>query len=172
MGSILNENPISGALTMCHASSTSRARAPGSKTVWAGVAVLLLGSTAAFADDAPNLLTDSFQVALGTFILTSEPTIQLKGDTSNGDKVDFDEALGGGDSQRIRLDSLWRFGDTGRHKVKAIAFDMSRDNSRTFDRDIEWGGRHLPREREDRRRIQFYRHRSRLRIRLPQARQV
>ena len=42
--------------------------------------------------------------------------------------------------QRIRLDSFWRFGDSGRHKVKAIAFDMSRDNSRTFDRDIEWGG--------------------------------
>ena len=102
--------------------------------------MLLLGSPAAFADEAPNLLTDSFQVALGTFVITSEPTIQLKGDTSSGDKVDFDEALGGGDSQRIRLDSSWRFGDSGRHKVKAIAFDMSRDNSRTFDRDIEWGG--------------------------------
>ncbi len=72
--------------------------------------------------------------------ITTEPTIQLKGDTSNGDKVDFDEALGGGDSQRIRLDSFWRFGDSGRHKVKSIAFDMSRDNSKTWDRDIEWGG--------------------------------
>jgi hypothetical protein len=111
-----------------------------SGTAWAGAAVLLLGSTAAFAEETPNLLTDSFQVALGTFIITSEPTVQLKGDTGNGDRVDFDEALGGGDSQRIRLDSFWRFGDTGRHKVKAIAFDMSRDNSRTFDRDIEWGG--------------------------------
>ena len=125
---------------MCHESSTSRARARRSGTVWAGAAVLLLGSPAAFADETPNLLTDSFQVALGTFIITSEPTIQLKGDTGNGDRVDFDEALGGGDSQRIRLDSFWRFGDSGRHKVKAIAFDMSRDNSRTFDRDIEWGG--------------------------------
>jgi hypothetical protein len=118
----------------------SQARAHCSGTVWAGMALLLLGSPAAFAEDAPNLLTDSFQVALGTFIITSEPTVQLKGDTSNGDRVDFDEALGGGDSQRIRLDSHWRFGDTGRHKIKAIAFDMSRDNSRTFDRDIEWGG--------------------------------
>jgi hypothetical protein len=102
------------------------------------VALLLLGSSAAFADETPNLLTDSFQVALGTFIITSEPTIQLKGDTGSGDRVDFDEALGGGDSQRFRLDSFWRFAD--RHKVKAIAFEMSRDNSRTFDRDIEWGG--------------------------------
>ena len=125
---------------MCHESSTSRARVSSSGTAWAGAAVLLLGSTAAFAEETPNLLTDSFQVALGTFVITSEPTVQLKGDTGNGDRVDFDEALGGGDSQRIRLDSFWRFGDTGRHKVKAIAFDMSRDNSRTFDRDIEWGG--------------------------------
>jgi len=123
---------------MCDESSTSRARARSSGTAWAGAAVLLLGSPAAFADEVPNLLTDSFQVALGTFIITSEPTIQLKGDTGNGDRVDFDEALGGGDSQRIRLDSFWRFAE--RHKVKAIAFDMSRDNSRTFDRDIEWGG--------------------------------
>ncbi len=106
--------------------------------LWAGVALLLSGSPAAFADEAPNLLTDSFQVALGTFVITSEPTVQLKGDTGAGDRVDFDEALGGGDSQRIRLDSHWRFAE--RHKVKAIVFDMSRDNSRTFDRDIEWGG--------------------------------
>ncbi len=125
---------------MCHESTISQSRAHGSGTVSAGMALLLLGSPAVFAEEAPNLLTDSFQVALGTFIITSEPTVQLKGDTGSGDRVDFDEALGGGDSQRIRLDSHWRFGDTGRHKVKAIAFDMSRDNSRTFDRDIEWGG--------------------------------
>ena len=123
---------------MCHESSTSSAIAPGCMALWAGVALLLSGSPAAFADEAPNLLTDSFQVALGTFVITSEPTVQLKGDTGAGDRVDFDEALGGGDSQRIRLDSHWRFAE--RHKVKAIVFDMSRDNSRTFDRDIEWGG--------------------------------
>ena len=102
--------------------------------------VLLVSSAAAAADESPNLLTDSFQVALGSFVLTSEPTIQLKGETGNGDRVNFDEALGGGDSQRIRLDSFWRFGDSGRHKIKAIAFDMSRDNSKTWNRDIEWGG--------------------------------
>jgi hypothetical protein len=123
---------------MCQASSTSRARAAGSRTAGAGMVLLLLGSPAAFADEAPNLLTDPFQVALGTFAITSEPTVQLKGEVSNGDRVDFDEALGGGDSQRIRLDSHWRFAD--RHKAKLIAFEMSRDNRTTFDRDIEWGG--------------------------------
>ena len=125
---------------MCHESSASRTRALSSRKAWAGVAVLLLGSPAAFADEAPNLLTDSFQVALGTFIVSSDPTIGLKGETGSGDRVSFDEAVGGGDSTRIRFDSFWRFGDSGRHKVKAIAFDMSRNNSGTFDRDIEWGG--------------------------------
>jgi hypothetical protein len=129
---------------MWQKSPNPRARALGSQTACAGAALLLLGSPAAFADEAPNLLTDSFQIGLGTFIVTSEPTIQLNGETGRGDSVDFDEALGGGDSQRIRLDSFWRFGDNGRHKVKAIAFDLSRDNSTTFDRDIEWGGEIYP----------------------------
>ena len=40
---------------------------------------MLLGSSAALADAAPNLLTDSFQLALGTFVINSEPTVQLKG---------------------------------------------------------------------------------------------
>jgi hypothetical protein len=125
---------------MCRESTTRRVRATGFVAASACAAVLLLGAPVALADDTPDLLNDSFQVALGTFIITSEPSVQLNGDTSSGDKVDFDEALGGGDSQRIRLDSFWRFGDSGRHKVKFIAFEMSRENSRTFDRDIEWGG--------------------------------
>jgi hypothetical protein len=124
---------------MCHL-IVDAGRYVGSRRAFRTLAALLLSSPAALADQPPNLLTDPFQVALGTFILSTEPTVQLKGDTGSGDKVDFDEALGGGDSERIRLDSHWRFGDSGRHKVKAIAFEMSRDNSRTFDRDIEWGG--------------------------------
>jgi hypothetical protein len=125
---------------MCHELSISRVLALACRKAWAGAAVLLLGAPAAVADEAPSLLADSFQLALGTFIITSEPTVQLEGDVSSGDYVDFDEALGGGDSQRIRFDSHWRFGDSRRHKLKLIAFDMSRENSRTFDEEIEWGG--------------------------------
>jgi len=121
-------------------STVSRAHLSRSGRACVGAAALLLGSPAAMADEAPSLLTDAFQVALGTFIITSEPSVQLKGDTSDGDTVDFDEALGGGDSQRIRFDSFWRFGDSRRHKLKLIAFDMSRENSTTFDEEIEWGG--------------------------------
>jgi hypothetical protein len=115
-----------------------------SRAAWSCAAVALLGSPAVRADDAPDLLTDSFQVALGTFVVASEPTVQLNGETGSGDHVNFDEALGGGDATRIRLDSHWRFGDSNRHKVKAIAFSVSRENSKTIDRDIEWGGEVYP----------------------------
>jgi hypothetical protein len=101
---------------------------------------LLATAPTALADDAPDLLTDNFQVAIGTFAISSEPSVQLNGEASTGDKVDFDEKLGGGDEQRVRLDSHWRFGDTGRHKVKLIGFSMSRDNTRTIDEEFEWGG--------------------------------
>ena len=148
---------------------SARAQTLGSLATWAGAAVLLLGSPAALAAEAPSLLTDSFQVALGTFIITSEPSIQLNGDTSSGDTVDFDEALGGGDSQRIRLDSFWRFGDSGRHKVKAIAFDMSRDNSRTIDEEIDYGGEVSPGERQGRLRVQLRQSTNWPTNRLPEA---
>jgi hypothetical protein len=115
-----------------------------SRAAWSCAAVALLGSPAVRAEDAPDLLTDSFQVALGTFVVASEPTVQLNGETGSGDHVNFDEALGGGDATRIRLDSHWRFCDSNRHKVKAIAFSVSRENSKTLDRDIEWGGEVYP----------------------------
>jgi hypothetical protein len=101
---------------------------------------LLATAPTALAGDAPDLLTDSFQVAIGTFAISSEPSVQLNGEASTGDKVDFDEKLGGGDEQRVRLDSHWRLGDTGRHKVKLIGFSMSRDRTSTIDEEFEWGG--------------------------------
>jgi hypothetical protein len=125
---------------MCHPYVTAFVRPHAYRALGSCVAALLLASPSARADQAPNLLTDSFLVALGTFVITSEPSVQLNGEVSTGDEVDFDEQLGGGDSQRLRLDSHWRFGDTGRHKVKLIGFSMSRDNTRTIDEEFEWGG--------------------------------
>jgi hypothetical protein len=106
---------------------------------------VLLGSTAALADDeAPNLLTDSFQLALGGYLVDSSPEVSLNGETTNGDKVDFGEAVGGGDSSRVRLDGHWRFGDSGRHKMRFFAFNVSRSNQWTVDRDINFGDNTYP----------------------------
>jgi len=129
---------------MCHRPTGSGVQLVASPAAWTCAIALLLGSPAVLADEPPNLLTDSFQLALGTFAISSEPTVQLKGTTGAGDRVDFDEVLGGGDATRIRLDGHWRFGDSDRHKVKLIAFSLSRDNSRTLDEEIEWGGEVFP----------------------------
>jgi len=112
---------------------------------WACLATAGLGvSSTAMAQDEPNLLTDPFRIAVGTYIVSSEPTVQLNGETVRGDRVDFDKVLGGGDATRVRLDADWRFGDTQRHKIRALAFAVSRDRTETIDEEIEWGGDTYP----------------------------
>ena len=73
-------------------------------------ALALVAAPAALAQDAPDLLTDPFHIALGTFIISSQPEVQLNGETLQGDRVDFGRELGGGDASRVRLDADWRFG--------------------------------------------------------------
>ncbi len=100
---------------------------------------MAFGPLAANAAEAPDLLTNQFHIVIGTFAISSEPTIQLNGETTTGDKVNFDEVLGGGDASRVRLDADWRFGDSQRHKLRLIAFSMSRDNKKMIDEQIDWG---------------------------------
>ena len=66
--------------------------------IFACLSGMALGPLAASADEAPNLLTNPFHIAIGTFAISSEPTIELNGETTSGDKVNFDEVLGGGDA--------------------------------------------------------------------------
>jgi hypothetical protein len=99
--------------------------------------LLLIAAPAAFAGESPNLLTDSFQISVGTFGINTEPQISLKGESQQGGKVDFNRELGGGDAFRARLDAQWRFAE--RHKLRFAAFGLSRSKSRTLDREIEWG---------------------------------
>lgn len=101
-------------------------------------AALLLTAPAAFADDAPDLLTDSFQVMLGTYGISSKPSVKFNGDTEQGTPVKFDEQIGGGDAYRFRIDGSWRFGDSDKHKVKFIAFGAKRSGDNVIDQDIVW----------------------------------
>jgi hypothetical protein len=114
---------------------------PRALTFWAYSAGVLLGSSS-WADEAPNPLTDRFQVTLGTFFVTNEPTVQLDGDTEEGDRVDWDKKLGEVDATRLRLDGYWRFAP--RHKVRAMAFRMSRENDVVLGENIDWGGHTYP----------------------------
>lgn len=130
---------------MCHSSSSIRPES-GRRAVasLAGAVALMLGTPlAAVAAEGPNLLEDDWQFSLGSFLINSEPTVKLNGTTSGeirpGTDVNFDEALGGGDATRVRLDGSWRMTDSGRHKLKMLAFSASRDNTRKFDEPIDWG---------------------------------
>ena len=101
---------------------------------------MLLGSSA--QADEPNPLTDRFQVTLGEFFVTSQPIVQLNGETESGDRVDWEREFGGMDANRIRLDGHWRFAD--RHKVRALAFNVSRKRNKVLDDNIDWGGEVYP----------------------------
>jgi len=128
---------------MCQKSTS--ASSPSTRWVAACACVAALGGmSAARADEAPDLLTDPFHVALGTYIIQSEPRIQLNGETPAGDRVNFDEMVGGGDANRVRLDAHWRFGDSQRHKMRLVAFAMSRHRNKTIDEEIEWGDEVYP----------------------------
>jgi hypothetical protein len=104
-------------------------------------AALLLGSPAQ-ADRAPSPLNDRFQVTLGTFFLTSEPIVQLNGETEPGDRVHWDKEFGSMDADRVRFEAHWRFAD--RHKIRAIAFSLSRERTEVLDESIDWGGETYP----------------------------
>jgi hypothetical protein len=104
-----------------------------------GLAVGLLGLSASplAASGAPNLLEDTFQLSLGTFILDFDPTLRLDGEAGAGTPVDWKGTFGGGDLTRFRIDGSWRFLD--RHKLRAGWFNYSRTRSAIIDQEISWG---------------------------------
>ena len=99
-------------------------------------AVLLLAAPAALAEGEANLLDDRFEIALGTFGIDSQPTIELNGSAGSA-RVDFDKEIGGGDSFRARVDAQWRFAE--RHKVQFAAFGLNRSKERRIEQEIDWG---------------------------------
>jgi hypothetical protein len=129
---------------MCQLPAIRPARTAAIVASWTCLLATAFGATTVQADDAPDLLTDPFHLAVGTFIISTEPTVQLNGETVRGDRVNFENVLGGGDATRVRLDADWRFGDSQRHKIRAIGFAMSRERRKTIDEEIEWGGDTYP----------------------------
>jgi hypothetical protein len=106
------------------------------------LAALALGPMAAGAEDAPNLLTNPFYVALGTYIVETDTDVTLNGSSGEGTRVDWENTFGSGEVTRFRLDGQWRFAD--RHKARFMWFDSSRDNSRTLEEEIDWGDETFP----------------------------
>jgi hypothetical protein len=94
------------------------------------------------AEDAPDFLSDSFHLALGTYIVNTDTEIQLDGDASTGTPIDWENTFGGGDVTRFRVDGQWRFAD--RHKARFLVFNTSRSQSRTLSEDIDFNGETFP----------------------------
>ncbi|RPI15991.1 MAG: hypothetical protein EHM60_03145 [Lysobacterales bacterium] len=101
-----------------------------------GIAAMPAGP-AAWAAEAPDLLADSFNFALGTFILETDTEVRLDGESGRGSQIDWERTFGDGDATRFRFDGTWRFAD--RHKLRALWFNNSVSQSRRLDRDISWG---------------------------------
>jgi len=104
---------------------------------WLCAAALLLGSSVVAADDAPDILTDPFHLALGTFVLNSDTKVRLDGASGTGTDVDWEQTFGDEDTTQFRVDGHWRFAD--RHKVRFLWFSNERSATRDVDREINWG---------------------------------
>jgi hypothetical protein len=105
---------------------------------------LVLNPLAAVAEEAPDLLAVPFSLSLGTYILGVNTDVELDGELNEGTKVDWDSTFGGGDLTRLRFDGAWRFGDSDRHKVRALWFNYSRSKSKVLEENIEWGDEVFP----------------------------
>jgi hypothetical protein len=112
-------------------------------TRWLPALMLALLAQIAAADEAPNLLDNSFAVTLGTFLVDTDTEVRLDGTViETGTPVDLENTFGGEDANVFRLDAGWRFAD--RHKVRAFWFKYDRSETRTIDEVIEWGDATFP----------------------------
>jgi hypothetical protein len=94
-------------------------------------------STAIAADR--GLLDDAFVLQLGTFLLATDTKVALDGSAGQaGTVVDLERDTGMDDSNRFRVDGLWRIGG-GRHHVRAMYFEVDRTGSRQTDRELAVG---------------------------------
>ncbi len=127
---------------MCHRVPSAGRPLCGLLAVPVCILATALVSPAVLADDSPNVLTDPFQLSLGTFIVNTDTKVRLNGKTDIGDKIDWENTFGGGDVNRFRIDGQWRFAD--RHKVRFLWFNSAVSRSKTLEEDIEWGGEVFP----------------------------
>jgi hypothetical protein len=102
---------------------------------------LLAAAPALAQSGAQALLDDNFVVSLGSFVVSSDITARLDGQTTQNPEIDFDKELGiGRQATRLRLDALWRFAPA--HALRTGYFNNSRSATRVLDTAIDWGDHH------------------------------
>jgi hypothetical protein len=89
---------------------------------------------------AAQLLSSTFQIDVGVFVLGQTTKASLQGQGTNNPQVDFNRAFGAGyDTTRFRVDGLWRI--TERQHVEFMYFTNGISRTRSIDPadPVEWG---------------------------------
>ena len=127
---------------MCHRCSSGGGRFRDLPAAPLLIVAAALAAPAAWAEGSPDVLTDPFQLALGTYIVDTDTRVRLNGETDVGDNVNWEDTFGGGDVTRFRIDGQWRF--AARHKVRFMWFSNSRSKLATLEDEIYWGDETFP----------------------------
>jgi hypothetical protein len=92
------------------------------------------------SSDAPaqQLLNEAVQLDVGLFVLGTQTKASLNGQGTNNPEYDFNQIFGTGyDTQRFRLDGIWRI--SNRNHMTFMYFTNGVSRTKTLDREIDWG---------------------------------
>jgi hypothetical protein len=107
------------------------------------VTSLFFGNTSVRGADASDPLESTFTLSLGTYLIDADTDVTLDGKAGmDGTPIDWEKTFGDGSLSRFRVDAQWRFAE--RHKLRALWFNSTRSESRTSDREIDWGDETFP----------------------------
>ena len=83
---------------------------------------------------------EKWSISAGAFVADLDNTVRI-GAPGVGLEVDLEDALGLQSSQSVfRIDGAYRFGADNRHRVDFTWFDLSRDATRTLQKEVDIGG--------------------------------
>jgi hypothetical protein len=99
-----------------------------------------VGGASAFAQSgspAQALIENTFVFNAGVFVLGTDLSATLNGQSTSNPSVDFDQTFGkGSDASRARIDAMWRI--TPQHHVRFAYFNNTVTRNRVLDKDINW----------------------------------
>jgi len=115
-------------------------RAAINKAIVVGALGLVSGGGAGAQELTPaqGLLNDRFVFNAGLFVVGTDLSARLDGQSGRNPAVDFDETLGrASDASRGRIDAQWRFAP--KHILRFEYFNYDASQSRVIDRDVTLG---------------------------------
>lgn len=108
------------------------------RPVLAAVLGLATAAPALAQSTALGLLENRVVISAGVFLVGSKLEAGLNGQAGENPVVDLDRTFGkSNDTQRARLDGLWRI--SPKHRVRFMYFDNSISRSAVLDEDVTWG---------------------------------